>query len=75
MDFQQQSFELHDADSRIRPARKWRRPVASFQSDGGVDWAADLVFIEPAFGDGLGLGIELHHLLAVRAQVAELGRS
>src|SRR5690606_29450284 len=40
--------------------------------DGGIDRSADLIFIEPALDDGLGLRIELHHLLAVRAQIAEL---
>ena len=45
----------------------------SAQVDGGVDAIVDRVVVEPAAGDGLGLGVELHHLLAVRAEVAELG--
>src|SRR5690606_35281427 len=32
-----------------------------------------LVIIEPARGNGLGLGIEQDHLLAVWAQIAQLG--
>src|SRR3989344_1689665 len=45
----------------------------SFEGDSGVHRANVVVLVEPALGDRLGLGVEGHHLLAVRAQVAELG--
>src|SRR5471032_3008176 len=48
----------------------WSSP-RSAQVDGGVDAIIDAVVVEPAAGDGFGLGVELHHLLAVRAQIAE----
>src|SRR5688572_12544902 len=43
------------------------------QADGRVDAVRDGAVVEPALGDGLGLRIEQDDLLAVRAQVAELG--
>src|SRR5476649_2306050 len=46
-------------------------PPISAQIDRRVHTIIDAVIIEPAAGDGLGLSVELHHLLAVRAQVAE----
>src|SRR5471032_3303465 len=41
------------------------------QVDGGVHAVVDAVVIEPAAGDRLGLRVELHHLLAIRTEVAE----
>src|SRR5580698_5794862 len=46
--------------------------TSSFQADGRVYPGRDAPVLEPARGDGLGLRVELHGLLAVGAQIAEL---
>ena len=43
--------------------------------DGGVHTIRAAAFLVPAGGDGLGLRPELHGLLAVGAQVTQLGRA
>src|SRR6185312_6326072 len=45
----------------------------SFQADGRIDPGGHAAVVEPARRDGLGLGIELHHLFAVGAEIAEFG--
>lgn len=47
--------------------------MPSTKIDGGVDAIIHAVVVEPATGDGLGLSIELHDLLAVRTQIAKFG--
>eukprot|EP01022_Parablepharisma_sp_SALTPOND_P009847 TRINITY_DN14066_c0_g1_i1.p1 TRINITY_DN14066_c0_g1~~TRINITY_DN14066_c0_g1_i1.p1 ORF type:complete len:1308 (-),score=476.92 TRINITY_DN14066_c0_g1_i1:655-4578(-) len=47
--------------------------LSSLQGDGGVDLAGFFIRGVPARGDGLGLGPEGHGLLAVGAEVAQLG--
>src|SRR5687768_15265027 len=47
--------------------------LRSFQAYGRVHTPGRHAVVEPARGDGLGLSVELHHLFAVRAEIAELG--
>src|SRR5580658_8970800 len=46
---------------------------ASFQADGRVYSSGDGGIVEPARRDGLRLRVELHRLLAVGTEIAELG--
>src|ERR1700722_933652 len=57
----------------LRVSFKTSTERLSLQTDGGVHSGGDAAVVEPARGDGFGLGVELHHLFAVRTQVAELG--
>src|SRR5450830_1630356 len=50
----------------------WQIPHSA-QIDGGVHTMVHTVVVEPATGDRLGLSVELHHLLAVRTEITELG--
>src|SRR6266403_2116516 len=45
----------------------------SLETNGRVDPGGEGAVVEPARGNGFGLGVELHHLLAVGAQIAEFG--
>src|SRR5690606_12501196 len=56
-----------------RPIKAIFMSGSSTQIDRGVHTVVDAVVIDPATGDSLGLRVELHHLLAIRAEVAELG--
>src|SRR3984893_1562594 len=46
---------------------------SSFKTDGGVHAGRDAAVVEPARRHGFGLRVELHHLLAVGAEIAEFG--
>ena len=56
------------------PAARFSRQGLLFQADGGVQPAGAGV-VEPARGDGFGLGVEQHDLLVIRPQIAQLGRA
>ncbi len=49
--------------------------LALTKTYGGVDAGGDTAVIKPTLGDRLGLCVEQHHLLAIRPQVAQLGRA
>src|SRR6266850_3813189 len=57
-----------------RPMKPIFTPKPSlFEADGRVDAGGHGIVVEPARCDGFRLGVELHHLFAVGAEIAEFG--